>query len=88
MSPWQVRDVPFNFQMSDWTLFQLNEGSLRYVDSTEGHSDRMVSVRATLRNAAIVRSHSLMDRFSGWAEGLLNRYVVKATVHRLIRKHG
>lgn len=24
MSPWQVRDVPFKFQLSDWTLFQVS----------------------------------------------------------------
>lgn len=94
MSPWQARDVPFKFQLSDWTLFQLNECGLRYFDFTEGQSDHkrlfahMFLVRATLRNAAIVRSHALMDRFSGWAGGLLNRYGVKAKVRRLIRRHG
>lgn len=101
MSPWQVRNVPFKFQLSDCTLFQVNEGGLRYFDFIEGQSDHkrllathqrqcahMFLARATLRNAAIVRSHALMDRFSGRAGGLLDRYGVKAKVRRLIRRHG
>lgn len=101
MSPWQVRDVPFKFQLSDCTLFQVNEGGLRFFDFMEGQSDHkrllppdqrqsahMFLARATLRNAAIVRSHALMDRFSGWAGGLLDRYGVKAKVRRLMRRHG
>jgi CelD/BcsL family acetyltransferase involved in cellulose biosynthesis len=78
-----------------------NEGNLRYFDFTEGQSDHkrlfathqrqcahMFLVRATLRNAAIVRSHALMNRFSGWTGQLLDRYGVKAKVRRLIRGHG
>lgn len=101
MSPWQVRDVQFKFQLSDCTLLQVNASGLRYVDFIEGQSDhkrllathqhqcaRMFFARATLRTAALVRSHALMDRFSGWAGGLLDRYGVKAKVRRLIRRHG
>jgi CelD/BcsL family acetyltransferase involved in cellulose biosynthesis len=78
-----------------------NEGGLRYFDFTEGQSDHkrlfathqrqcahVFLVRPTLRNAAIVRSHALMDRFSGWAGELLDRYGIKAKVRRLIRGHG
>lgn len=78
-----------------------NEGGLRYFDFTEGQSDHkrlfathqrqcahVFLVRPTLRNAAIVRGHALMDRFSGWAGQLLDRYGVKAKVRRLIRGHG
>ena len=77
-----------------------NEGGLRYFDFTEGQSDHkrlfathqrrcahLFLVRATLRNAAIVRSHALMDRFSVWTGAMLDRYGVKAKVRRLIR-HG
>lgn len=78
-----------------------NEGGLRYFDFTEGQSDHkrlfathqrqcahVFLVRPTLRNAAIIRGHALMDRFSGWAGELLDRYGVKAKVRRLIRGHG
>lgn len=78
-----------------------NEGGLRYFDFTEGQSDHkrlfathqrqcahVFLVRPTLRNAAIVRGHALMDRFSGWAGQLLDRYGVKAKLRRLIRGHG
>ena len=101
MSPRQVRDVRFKFQLSDCTLLQVNESRLRYFDFIEGQSDhkrllathqrqcaRMAFARAKLRNVAIVRSHALMDRFSGWASGLLDRYGVKAKVRRLIHRHG
>jgi len=77
-----------------------NEGGLRYFDFTEGQSDHkrlfathqrqcvnVFLVRPTLRNAAIIRGHLLMERFSVWAGGLLDRYGVKAKVRRLIR-HG
>jgi CelD/BcsL family acetyltransferase involved in cellulose biosynthesis len=77
------------------------EGGLRYFDFTEGQSDHkrlfathqrqcahVFLVRATLRNAAIVRGHALMERFSTWAGQLLDRYGVKAKVRRLIRGHG
>lgn len=100
MSPWQVRDVPFKFQLSDCTLFQVNEGGLRYFDFIEGQSDHkrlfathqrqcanVFLVRPTVRNAAIVRGHALMERFSAWAGQVLDRYGVKAKVRRLIR-HG
>lgn len=78
-----------------------NEGGLRYFDFTEGQSDHkrlfathqrqcahVFLVRSTLRNAAIVRGHALMDRFSVWAGQTLDRYGVKAKVRRLIRRHG
>ena len=78
-----------------------NEGGLRYFDFTEGQSDHkrlfathqrqcanVFLVQPTLRNAAIIRGHALMERFSGWAGGLLDRYGVKAKVRRLIRRHG
>jgi CelD/BcsL family acetyltransferase involved in cellulose biosynthesis len=78
-----------------------NEGGLRYFDFTEGQSDHkrlfathqrqcanVFLLRPTLRNTAIIRSHALMERFSGWAGQLLDRYGVKAKVRRLIRRHG
>lgn len=86
-----------------WLVLEqmFNEGDLRYFDFTEGQSDHkrlfathqrqcanVFLVRATLRNAAIVRGHALVDGFSGWAGQLLDRYGVKAKVRRLIRGHG
>lgn len=78
-----------------------NEGGLRYFDFTEGQSDHkrlfathqrqcanVFLVRPTLRNTAIIRSHALMERFSGWSGQLLDRYGIKAKVRRLIRRHG
>lgn len=78
-----------------------NEGGLRYFDFTEGQSDHkrlfathqrqcahVYLVRPTLRNAAILRGHALMDRFSSWTGQMLDRYGVKAKVRRLIRGHG
>jgi CelD/BcsL family acetyltransferase involved in cellulose biosynthesis len=78
-----------------------NEGGLRYFDFTEGQSDHkrlfathqrqcanVFLVRPTLRNAAIVRAHALMDTFSVRTGQLLDRYGVKAKLRRLIRKHG
>lgn len=78
-----------------------NEGGLRYFDFTEGQSDHkrlfathqrqcanVFLVRPTLRNAAIVRGHALMDSFSVRAGQLLDRYGVKAKMRRLIRGHG
>ncbi|KQQ87011.1 GNAT family N-acetyltransferase [Massilia sp. Leaf139] len=78
-----------------------NEGGLRYFDFTEGQSDHkrlfathqrqcanVFLVRPTLRNAAILRGHAMMDRFSVWTGQLLDRYGVKAKVRRLIRRHG
>jgi len=77
------------------------EGGLRYFDFTEGQSDHkrlfathqrrcanVFLVRPTLRNAAIIRGHALMDQFSGWTGQLLDRYGIKAKVRRLIRGHG
>ena len=76
------------------------EGHLRYFDFTGGQSDHkrlfathqrqcanVFLVRPTVRNAAIVRGHALMERFSAWAGQVLDRYGVKAKVRRLIR-HG
>jgi CelD/BcsL family acetyltransferase involved in cellulose biosynthesis len=86
-----------------WLVLEqmFNEGGLRYFDFTEGQSDHkrlfathqrqcahVFLVRPTLRNAAIVRGHALIDRFSGWAGQLLDRYGVKAKLRRLIRGHG
>ena len=86
-----------------WLVLEqmFNEGGLRYFDFTEGQSDHkrlfathqrecahVFLVRSTLRNAAIIRGHALMDRFSVWAGALLDRYGVKAKVRRLIRGHG
>lgn len=78
-----------------------NEGGLRYFDFTEGQSDHkrlfathqrqcvnVYLVRPTLRNAAIIRGHALMERFSVWSGRLLDRYGIKAKVRRLIRGHG
>lgn len=86
-----------------WLVLEqmFKEGGLRYFDFTEGQSDHkrlfathqrqcahMFLVRPTLRNRALIHGHALMDRFSGWAGGLLDRYGVKAKVRRLIRGHG
>ncbi|MFC5552223.1 GNAT family N-acetyltransferase [Massilia aerilata] len=78
-----------------------NEGGLRYFDFTEGQSDHkrlfathqrqcahVFLVRPTLRNAAILRGHAMMDEFSGWLGRVLDRYGVKAKVRRLLRGHG
>jgi CelD/BcsL family acetyltransferase involved in cellulose biosynthesis len=77
------------------------EGDLRYFDFTEGQADHkrlfathqrqcahVYLVRPTLRNAAILRSHALMEGFSGWAGQMLDRYGIKAKVRRMIRGHG
>ena len=86
-----------------WLVLEqmFSEDGLRYFDFTEGQSDHkrlfathqrqcahVYLVRPTLRNAAVLRAHALMDRFSGWAGQLLDRYGVKAKVRRLIRGHG
>lgn len=77
------------------------EGGLRYFDFTEGQSDHkrlfathqrqcahVFLVRPTLRNAAIIRGHAMMDALSGWLGRVLDRYGVKAKVRRLLRGHG
>lgn len=86
-----------------WLVLEqmFNEGGLRYFDFTEGQSDHkrlfathqrqcanVFLVRPTLRNAAILRGHALVDRFFGWAGRMLDRYGIKAKVRRLIRGHG
>lgn len=86
-----------------WLVLEqmFDQGDLRYFDFTEGQSDHkrlfathqrqcahIFLVRPTLRNTAIVRSHALMDRFSGWTGQVLDRYGVKAKIRRLIRGQG
>jgi len=45
MSPWQTRDVPFKFQLSDWTLFQASiRMQLRSVELTEADDPAHIAI--------------------------------------------
>jgi hypothetical protein len=74
------------------------ENCFRYFDFTEGQSDHkrlfatdqrlcgnLILVKRSLRNTAVVRAHSLMDRFSRHLGVTMEKYGLKARVKRLLR---
>lgn len=83
-----------------WMAVQqlFEEGKFRYFDFTEGSSDhkRLFSthqrhcaniyfVRRSLRNAAIIHAHAVMDRLSAWIGNVLTRFGLKARLKRVLR---
>jgi len=74
------------------------EGGFRYFDFTEGQSDHkrlfathqqlcanIFLVKRSIRNAAVIYSHMLMDHFSKWLGATLDRWGVKARIKRFLR---
>lgn len=75
-----------------------DEARFRYFDFTEGQSDHkrlfathqrqcanVFLVKRTLRNAALIYSHFVMERFSKWLGAALDRIGAKARIKRLLR---
>lgn len=78
-----------------------SEGGFRAFDFTEGQSEHkrlfathqrqcanVFLVRRSLKNRAVIHSHLLMDRFSGWLGATLDQLGVKAKIRRLLRFAG
>lgn len=75
------------------------EGGFRYFDFTEGQSEHkrffathqqqcanVFMLKKTFRNAMVIYTHLLMDRFSTWLGSTLDKWGVKARARHLLRR--